>query len=194
MLAMQYCFTLPADYDMSIIRSRIETKGHLMDGFPQLAFKVFLHAGRDSRRGQAPENLYAPFYLWDRPEGMNRFLGGQGFVALTPAFGWPSVKIWSVWHARVQPNVAAATRATREIVRIRPYADLSDLSMAEAEGAQVDVDEHGALCAVSGFDPGAWTLVRFRLWLQDRDAFDREGVQTYDVGHLSLPVNGGTHV
>ncbi|OIQ77409.1 hypothetical protein GALL_409020 [mine drainage metagenome] len=194
MLAMQYSFTLPADYDMSIIRRRIETKGHLTDGFPQLVFKAFLHAGRDSQRNHAPENLYAPFYLWDRPEGMNRFLGSQGFTAVTQAFGWPSVKIWSVWHARVQPNIAAATRATREVIPIRPYAHLSDLGMAEIECAQADVDAHGALCAVSGFDPGAWTLVRFRLWLQDRDIFDREGVQAYDVGHLSLPANGGAHV
>jgi len=48
-------------------------------------------------------------------------------------FGWPFVKIWSVWHARVQPNIAAARRATREIIPIRPYADLSDLGMTETD-------------------------------------------------------------
>ena len=32
MIAMQYTFTLPADYDMGIIEKRIADNGHLMDG------------------------------------------------------------------------------------------------------------------------------------------------------------------
>ncbi|MDE2129163.1 MAG: DUF4865 family protein [Betaproteobacteria bacterium] len=52
---------------------------------------------------------------------------------MTQTFGWSFVKIWSVWHARVQPNIAAARRATREIIPIRPYADLSDLGMTETD-------------------------------------------------------------
>jgi len=44
MLAMQYCFSLPADYDMAIVRRRISDNGHRMNGFPKLVFKAFLHA------------------------------------------------------------------------------------------------------------------------------------------------------
>ena len=59
MLAMQYTFTLPADYDMDIIRQRVTTKGPAVDGFPGLGFKAFLY----TRRGDhGPENLYAPFF------------------------------------------------------------------------------------------------------------------------------------
>ncbi|MCW2914583.1 MAG: hypothetical protein JWN52_2651 [Actinomycetia bacterium] len=36
MHAMQYEITLPADYDMKIIRHRVATKGHLLDAFPGL--------------------------------------------------------------------------------------------------------------------------------------------------------------
>lgn len=186
MLAMQYSFTLPADYDMSIIRERIATKGHLMDGFPLLVFKAFLQASRDVGRRHAFENLYAPFYLWDSNEGMNSFLGGSGFAALTASFGWPSVKTWSVWHSRLLPTMAAAACATREIVPIAPYTALSDLQMAETESIAVDVEEKGALGAVVGFDPSSWTLVRFRLWPQYRDAMDKEGTQAYEVDHLSI--------
>lgn len=39
MIAMQYSFSLPADYDMSIIDRRIAEKGHLLDNFPNLKFK-----------------------------------------------------------------------------------------------------------------------------------------------------------
>ncbi|MGO6908064.1 DUF4865 family protein, partial [Rhizobium ruizarguesonis] len=44
MITMQYSFTLPADYDMSIIDRRIRDKGPLLDGFPNLGFKAYLSA------------------------------------------------------------------------------------------------------------------------------------------------------
>ena len=61
MYAMQYEIALPADYDMDIIRERVRTTGHLMDGFPGLEFKAFLI--REKAKG-ASENSYAPFYVW----------------------------------------------------------------------------------------------------------------------------------
>lgn len=91
MLAMQYSFTLPADYDMAIIRRRISDNGRRMDSLPDLAFKAFLHANRDPQGRGTPENLYAPFYLWKSSAGMNRFLASPGFATLTASFGWPSV-------------------------------------------------------------------------------------------------------
>jgi hypothetical protein len=36
MLAMQYSFTLPADFDMDIISARVAAKGPLVNGFPGL--------------------------------------------------------------------------------------------------------------------------------------------------------------
>ena len=46
MIAMQYSFVLPADYDMAIVRERIAVKGKLLDDLPGLAFKAYLHAAR----------------------------------------------------------------------------------------------------------------------------------------------------
>lgn len=43
-VAMQYSFVLPADYDMNIIKQRIASKGHLLDDFPGLIFKTCLIA------------------------------------------------------------------------------------------------------------------------------------------------------
>ncbi len=187
MLAMQYSFTLPSDYDMSVIQERIAAKGHLMDDFPLLVFKAFLHARRDQGRRHACENLYAPFYLWESAEGMNRFLGGNGFAALTDSFGWPSIKTWSVWESRLLPTLVAAVCATREIVQIQPHTVLANLQKTETERVWADVDKRGALGAVVGFEPSTWTLVRFRLWPQYHESFDQAGVQVYEVGHLSIP-------
>lgn len=79
MHAMQYEITLPADYDMGIIRTRVATKGHLLDAFPGLGLKAYLIR---ERAGGSPVNQYAPFYLWRAPEGMNAFLWGAGFQGL----------------------------------------------------------------------------------------------------------------
>jgi len=62
MIIMQYRFTLPADYDMSIIEQRILSKGSKLDGFPGLLFKAFLFSCRDDAALSAEENRYAPLY------------------------------------------------------------------------------------------------------------------------------------
>jgi hypothetical protein len=58
MHAMQYEITLPAEYDMKIIRHRVATKGHLLDAFPGLGLKAFVI--RERGIGGSPVNQYAP--------------------------------------------------------------------------------------------------------------------------------------
>jgi hypothetical protein len=186
MIAMQYSFTLPADYDMAIIRRRIAEKGHLLDAFPHLHFKAYLYADRDDARLPGREHLYAPFYLWRDSEGMNAFLGGAGFAALTQSFGWPSVRIWSVWQAELAADLSAATCATRDIIPLPPYSALDACRLAEAAAARDDI-ARGALAAVSAFEPTDWTVLRFRLWPEPRADFARGNRQVYCVGHVSQP-------
>jgi hypothetical protein len=109
MIAMQYSFTLPADYDMSIIDRRIRDKGPLLDGFPRLRIKAYLSA---RKQDAGFENLYAPFYLWDEPEGVDSFLSSPGFAAVTQDFGWPSVQTWLVWQADLGADLGNAAYAT----------------------------------------------------------------------------------
>ncbi|QSQ22914.1 DUF4865 family protein [Pyxidicoccus parkwayensis] len=188
MLAMQYSFALPADYDMAIIRNRIAIKGHLMDDFQGLGFKAFLYACRGDA---SHENLYAPFYVWRQVEGMNAFLGGEGFAALTQSFGWPSVRTALVLHASWLPSLKEARYATREVTSIAPHTSLAALREREVRAVDDDVTRDGALSAVTAYEPTTWTLVRFRLWREPRDVFGREGFQSYRVGHVSAPAAVG---
>lgn len=184
MIAMQYGFVLPADYDMGIIERRIAERGHSTDGFPGLAFKAYLHATKQAMPAVL-DNLYAPFYLWHTAQGMNEFLSGPGFHAVTQSFGWPSVRVWSVWHAEMAQNAALARYATRETVPIAPHADLAALRHVESERSRQSMSERGALASVSGFEPTTWSLVRFQLWDVMPD-WPLEGhVQIYRVGHVS---------
>jgi hypothetical protein len=183
MIAMQYSFPLPADYDMAIVRRRIVEKGPLLDRFPNLLFKAYLVA--DKAGSRSAENLYAPFYVWQNATGLNDFVCGDGFAGVSQAFGWPSVKLWSVWQAEVARDVARARFATRETIAIAPHADLAALRRRESEAAVADVAREGALASVAGFEPTSWTQVRFRLWPAPRAVPD--GVLAYEVGHMSTP-------
>lgn len=186
MIAMQYSFSLPADYDMQIIRRRIAEKGHLLDDFPGLAFKAYLHAERDQAAGSNRENLYAPFYLWRNTEGMNAFLGGAGFAGVAQSFGWPSVRTWSVWRAELAADLSGATFASREVIALPPHSALDACREAEALIVSTAM-AGGALAAVSAFEPTTWTLLRFRLWADAQAESAREGRQLYRVGHVSHP-------
>lgn len=184
MLAMQYTITLPADYDMGIIRRRIATKGSLLDGFPGLAFKAYLSAERGDPALPSGHNLYAPFYLWRDNEGMNAFLAGDGFATLARDFEWPSVHVWSVWQAQTLDALAAAACASREIVRLPDHPALGERLQREAEATDAALAE-GALAVVCAYEPTDWTLVRFCLWPELRGDLAGSGRQLYRVGHVS---------
>lgn len=186
MIAMQYSIGLPADYDMAIIRRRIAEKGHLLDGFPGLGFKAYLHASRDDAELPSRDNLYAPFYLWRDHEGMSAFLAGAGFDALASAFGRPAVRIWVPWAEEMAADLRAAAVATREVAPIGEGVALDRLREEEIAAAKAD-RAAGALAAIGGYDPGGWSLVRFRLWPGARPDLAREGRQLYRVGHISQP-------
>ena len=183
MMAMQYSFTLPSDYDMSIIDRRIRDKGPMLDGFPGLGFKAYLSA----RKGEfgSPENLYAPFYVWQQPEGASNFLTGPGFEGLTRSFGWPRVKTWIAWHVETAPTIGDAKFAVAETLAIEPYAPLTIIRQEETQRAQQQALETDVLASVSAFEPTSWTMVRFSL---HRSVPPVSGSgQIYRVGHVSLP-------
>lgn len=178
MHAMQYEITLPADYDMAVIRHRVATKGHLLDAFPGLGVKAYLvrEQGEDS-----PVNQYAPFYLWSSPQGMNSFLWGPGFQGIVQDFGRPEVQHWSGLAYAEGPAAAALPRtATRHRTAVPP---------ADAVGAALDRSRRlagtpGAVATALAIDPRDWELLHFTLW--DLDAPEAPG-DRYRVLHLSAP-------
>lgn len=183
MIAMQYSFVLPADYDIGVIRERIATRGPQLDDLPGLVFKAYLYA-------DAPEQAYAPFYLWRDEEAMHGFLNGPAFAGVARAFGWPSVKTWTPWHATVGAELRSARFATRSEAVIAPYGALAELRLREEHYARQALAQ-GALAVVIGFEPVTWTIARLCLW---RDAPSPGLVadeRRYQVGHVSAPARRG---
>lgn len=165
MIAMQYVFILPADYDMGRIVDRVAQRGAAFDDFPGLLFKAFLmsEAGRDG----ATLNRYAPLYVWHSPEAMAGFLASPGFAALVASFGRPQIRTW----LPLKVTAPAGPIATLDLVE-------DDLPEGTDTAAMLARDHDGD---VVGLDPAHWRLLRVR--------FDATGpsVHRFRVLHVSQP-------
>lgn len=183
MHAMQYEITLPADYDMGIIRHRVATRGSGTDTFGGLGLKVY--AIREGGSNGSSVNQYAPFYLWANPAGMNAFLLGPGFAGLARDFGRPAVRHWTglAFHRGPARDAAArmATRTTSRIPADTPVGDAIDAALAEVDGSAHAAGVH---CTALAIDPLHWEIVHFTVWAGPVP--DVAGVR-YEVLHTSSP-------
>ncbi|MFK0108832.1 DUF4865 family protein [Streptomyces sp. NPDC091217] len=183
MHALQYELTLPADYDTGIIRDRVARVAHLLDDWDGLGFKTFLLRERGVHG--SPVNQYAPFYLWNTVEGMNRFLWGGAFQGLVNDFGRPSARQWS--GLAYEEGSAAGAPAAFAVRRREPVPDGVELSELMAESARETrriTDEDGAVLAAAAVDTGRWELVRFSLWTHDTPKAEGD---VFQVLHMSAP-------
>ncbi|MFV8182912.1 DUF4865 family protein [Streptomyces sp. AF1B] len=183
MHALQYELTLPADYDMGIIRGRVARVGHLLDDWEGLGIKTYLV--RERGVNGSPVNQYAPFYLWNSMEGMNTFLWGGAFQGLSNDFGRPSVRQWS--GLAYEDGGAPGASARFAVRRRQVVAD--GVELAAVMGEAVDeverlAGEDGAALAAAAVDTSRWELVHFSLWEHDTPKADGD---VFEVLHLSSP-------
>ncbi|MET9950012.1 DUF4865 family protein [Streptomyces sp. NPDC006339] len=187
MHAMQYEITLPADYDMEIIRERVATRGRLLDDFPGLGLKAYLM--RERKDGGSPVNQYAPFYLWADPTGMNAFLWGPGFQGIVSDFGRPVVQHWTGLAYDEGPASSAPPRAATRHRRPLPEGTAPGDAVADAlarHARQAAAD--GVVASALAVDPRHWELLSLTLWADAEPAGEGERFQ---VLHLSAPGRAG---
>ncbi|MFD1151847.1 DUF4865 family protein [Saccharothrix hoggarensis] len=191
---MHYEITLPADYDMGIIRTRVATRGSALDAFPGLGLKAY--CVRERGVDGSPVNQYSPFYLWRTAEGMNSFLWGPGFRGLSTDFGRPTVQHWvglaygagGAYDA--DPGSGAPTAATKRVEHVPADHDPTeaiDRALADLEQRTAHPDVYATAVAM---DPRHWQLVHFTLWRDTPDATPgvvSEDHVRYRVLHLSRP-------
>ena len=183
MHAMQYELTLPADYDMTVVRARVARIGHLLDDWEGLGFKAYLI--RERGVNGSPVNQYAPFYLWNTMEGMNTFLWGGAFQRLSDDFGRPSVRQWT--GLSYEEGGAVGSPARSAVRRRRPVPEGGELAqaMADAVGETERLaGEDGAVCAAGAVDTARWELVHFSLWAHEPPEADGD---VFEVLHVSAP-------
>ncbi|MFJ7071584.1 DUF4865 family protein [Streptomyces sp. NPDC098781] len=187
MHAMQYEFTLPADYDMGVIRSRVARVGHLLDDWDGLGVKTYLLRERGGVHG-SPVNQYGPLYLWNTVEGMNAFLWGGAFQGTVNDFGRPCVRQWTgLAYAEGDTAGSPATHAVRRRQPVPDGVDLAAFMGDSADETERLAAHDGAVLVAAAVDTQAWELVHFSLW--DRSAPKAEG-DVYQVLHVSAPGRG----
>ncbi|GAA2298418.1 DUF4865 family protein [Streptomyces kunmingensis] len=183
MHAMQYEITLPADYDMGVIRERVATRHGFTDTFAGLGVKAYLI--REKGVDGSPVNAYAPLYLWRTAEGMNTFLWGPPFQGLAADFGRPVVQHWAgVAYEEGAAAGGTARSAVRRRTPVEEGAELPELVARSVDEIQQLVAEGGVLFAASAVDPRTWELLTFSVW--DHDSPKASG-DRYQVLHLSQP-------
>jgi hypothetical protein len=186
MIAMQYEITLPADYDMQIIRDRVAKAGHLLDSYPGLGVKAFLIRQRGIDGATA--NQYAPLYLWADAAGAASFLwSGAGFTAILRDFGRPVVQTWiggATHQAADWPTPPAyavrqrtALAADADIVRV---AGTTDARIAGVVG------NGEAQLGAYGIDPRTWELLTVTLH-ESRPEQVPDGAELFQVLHTAAP-------
>ncbi|MGI5171144.1 DUF4865 family protein [Spirillospora sp. CA-253888] len=191
MYAAQYEITLPADYDMKVIRQRVADGGHALDDRTGLGLKAYVI--RERGVGGSPVNEYAPFYLWNDTGAMARFLvGGGGFQNIIRDFGRPVARHWTGIAAYAGPaRTASPKAASRRLTSIPSDADGTGLGLAalierEVERLQRFSRHDGVHTAALAVDPHHWRLLRFVLWA-DTCSPDEDATERYEVLHLSAP-------
>jgi hypothetical protein len=181
---MQYQITLPADYDMDVIRARVARNGHLLDGYEGLGLKAYLI--RERGVDGAPVNQYAPFYLWADAAAAASFLwSGVGFAGIVRDFGRPPVQTWiGGTHHPGSARAEVPTHALRTAEPLPADADPTDVAAATDTVLRARRDEAGLHSASYGIDPRTWELVQFSLHAGRPEA---AGGELYQVLHLSAP-------
>ncbi|MFH0518090.1 DUF4865 family protein [Streptomyces sp. M41] len=186
MHAMQYAVTLPADYDMEIVRRRVATKGHLLDAWEGLRLKAYLVRERGAHG--SPVNQYAPFYLWNTLAGMNAFLWTGPFQGIVDDFGRPSVRQWA--GLAYEEGVAARSRARVAVLRRRQVPDGALLSDFMADAARESgrlAGEDGAILSASAVDTSRWEVIHFSL--RENHPPEADG-DVYEVLRICAPGRG----
>jgi hypothetical protein len=197
MIAAQYEIGLPRDYDMTVIRDRVATRGHALDDYPGLGIKAYLV--RDVADG-ASSNAYAPLYLWTDEAAAGRFLwGGDGFSGIVRDFGRPRVRTWiGGRYLAGSAHGITPTIAVKTTVRIPRDSDPQDAA-AQADGVtQALLDDQELHSVTWAIDPTAWELLVLTLHATQDGAPTRTpsaldarsehmDSTSYEVLHLSAP-------
>lgn len=90
MIAMQYKIFFTDDFDMDVIRNRVNIHGRKTDGFKDLFFKAYLISEKNDNGSR---NSYCPLYVWKNHPGMNKFIFDGFYNNILDSFGWQNINI-----------------------------------------------------------------------------------------------------
>lgn len=155
---MQYKITLPADYDMKQIVTRVRENGFKTDNFDGLLFKCYLIKEKGDN---SIENMYAPLYVWKTSEGMNKFLFEGYYDNIIRSFGWQRVNIGIPMLTDLSENFATSKYALEETFEIPPTSSLTVFYDSVTHSNVEDSNYVGRICI---YNPDKWKYCVFYFY------------------------------
>ena len=171
MQAMRYDITLPSDYDMTIIRKRVQNTGYLMDHFPGLFFKVYLI---NEKQEGAFCNSYSPLYIWKDTKGMNQFIFDGYFDNIIQSFGWQNIEIGITSSVELAKNFKQSRYVTEGTFNILPSLSLKHSMTKET----LTTNETGKVVI---YNPDKWKKTIFTFYEKKPQTLCR----CFEILHIS---------
>ncbi len=176
MIGMQYRVSLPNDYNMDIIRTRVKENGSKTDGFKDLLCKCYLiqESGIDGF-----ENVYAPLYIWKESAGMNEFLFNGYYDNIIKSFGWKQINLGIPLTLDLKENFKEANYVIEFIGEITPRISLKGFTH---QVEKPEEDEKNNLGYALIYNPDQWKYSQF-IFYKSRPAL--HGDNLYQILHIS---------
>lgn len=175
MQAMQYRIVLPADYDMEIIKKRVQDNGHKTDRFKDLLFKAYLITEKERDNY---ENSYCPLYVWKKTDGMTKFIFEGFFDNIIDSFGWQNIEIGITSNINLAPDFSKSKYVIEE------YNDIHEQSSLKEMKVKFEYQEK-ALGQVTVYNPEKWKYVTFNFF-ENKPNNINSNQKLYSILHLSL--------
>lgn len=175
MQAMQYRIDLPKDYNMDIIKQRVNENGSKTDGFPDLLFKAYLITEKETG---CLANSYCPLYVWKNTNGMTEFIFDGYFDNIINSFGWKKIEI----GITAKLNLSNSFHRSKFV--LEEYHDISEQSALK----QFDFEaksHSGELGSLIIYNPEKWKYVTFTFF-EKKPSITNSNLKIYSILHLSL--------
>lgn len=176
MIGMQYKISLPSDYDMELIKTRVKENGSKTDGFDELLFKCYLI---QERNVDSFENEYAPLNVWKGSAGMNKFIFDGYYDNIIKSFGWQNINIGVPFLLNLKKSFKEAKYVQEIIGEITPRLSLADFKNNIKMPSDEEQSIVGMVCL---YNPDKWKYSEF-LFYKERPKMHSNHV--YQILHIS---------
>ncbi|MCC2376651.1 DUF4865 family protein [Bacillus wiedmannii] len=181
MIGMQYKVILPKDYDMEIIKKRVKDNGYKTDGFQELNFKAYLitEAGKDGNF----YNCYAPLYIWNGHEGMNKFIFEGYYDNILQSFGWQQINMGVPFVVNLSDDFKKCKYVVEYVGSISQKNSLI--------GTQFNIfnknvqNTENCKGNVIVYNSDKWGYSQFEFYEVKPEIEEIEGITIYEVLHIS---------
>ncbi len=176
MIGMQYRITLPSDYNMEKIKDRIKENGCKTDGFMGLLFKCYLIQEKNI---DDFENVYAPLYIWEKSEGMNKFIFEGYFDNIIQSFGWKEIIIGIPFCIDISENLNEAKYLLELVNPVTPEISLKGFQSKIPVWME---DEDNIVGRVILYNPDKWNYCQY-IFCKNKPK--TKGNDLYQILHIS---------